>query len=244
MEHGVQGLIDIHCHILPEIDDGASDIETSIRMLKMAVDDGVTHIVATPHFMYNEKPDIHDIKKKFESLREKIKEKNIPLTLLSGADIRLTYELLSGIQRNEVPTINNTRYFLLELPDLVPPHFDDFLFEVKLKGFIPIITHPERNYSLFSSPDKIADMRNSGALIQITAMSITGEFGSQIKKASNILLKKGFVDFVASDAHSANRRNPVLSKAYREITGLLDEQQAKRLFYKNPLSVIEDRDII
>jgi protein-tyrosine phosphatase len=210
-------MIDIHCHILPGLDDGSSDIKTSIDMLKIAFDDGITHTTATPHFTYSGKPTIKDIHKCLELLKEKSDGENIEVKLLSGADIRLSYELIDGIARKMIPTINGSRYFLLELPDLIPPNLDKFLSTVKSNGFVPIITHPERNYSIFSSPEKTDVLRNSGALFQLTAMSITGEIGSQLKKFSHMLLKKGIVDFIASDAHDTVQRPPILSKAYREI---------------------------
>lgn len=212
-------------------------------MLKIAADDGITHIVATPHFIYNEKPTIEDIKDSVKLLEERVNREGIGVKLLSGADIRLTYELIYGIEKNEILTINSSRYFLLELPDLIPPNLDNFLFTAELKGFVPIITHPERNYSLLSSPEKIETLRDSGALFQLTAMSLTGEFGSQMKKFSHMLLKKRFVDFIASDAHSTGRRTPVLSRAYREISELFDEKEAQRIFFENPSAVIENKEI-
>lgn len=236
-------MIDIHCHILPGIDDGPEDIETSFKMLEMAHEDGITHIAATPHFTYNEKPSAREIYDRLIMLRESMVSRGTDIHLLPGADIKLTYELLHGIENNTIPTINGSRYFLLELPDLIPPNLDNFIFEATLRGFVPIITHPERNYSLLASPEKTSFIRKAGALVQLTAMSVTGEFGGQIRKFSHLLLKKGMVDFIATDAHNTDRRVPVLSKAYREITGMFDEKEAERIFINNPLAVIENREI-
>lgn len=236
-------MIDIHCHILPGIDDGPSDIETSIKMSKIAADDGITHLVATPHLIYNETSTIEDIKDRIKQLEERVKGEGIEIKLLSGADIRLTYELIYSIEKNEVLTINDSRYFLIELPDLIPPNLENFFFTAELKGFVPIITHPERNYSLLSSPKKIEPLRDSGALFQLTAMSITGEFGDRIKGFSAMLLKKRLVDFIASDAHSTVQRTPILSRAYREVSELFNEKEAERIFLENPSAVIENREL-
>ncbi len=236
-------MIDIHCHVLPSIDDGPSDIETSIKMLKIAADDGITHIVATPHFRQDEKPTIQDIRDGISQLEKSVNGAGMGIKLLIGADIRLTYELIYGIEENRIPSINGSRYFLLELPDLIPPNLDNFLFTAKSCGFVPIITHPERNYSLLASPGKTEVLRDSGALFQLTAMSITGEFGGRVKKFSHMLLKKGFVDFIATDAHSTVRRAPVLSKALRVISGLLDEREVRKIFFENPEAVIENRGL-
>ena len=236
-------MIDIHCHILPAIDDGPDDLQETLEMLRIAAGDGITHIVATPHYRHGESPTAQDIEEKIAQVRKEMVKSCIAVELLGGADIRLTYELMEGIQKNEIPTINNSRYFLLELPDLIPPHLDDFLFETRLKGFVPVITHPERNYSLLSSPEKIEAIRDAGALFQLTAMSVTGKLGRQIKKFTEHLLKKGYVDFIATDAHSTMQRPPLLSKAYRETIGILNKAEADRIFLENPKTVIENREI-
>jgi protein-tyrosine phosphatase len=236
-------MIDLHCHILPAIDDGSPDMETTMKMLEIAAQDGINHIVASPHFRHGEKPSFQDILINLKTVQDEAVRQGSQVKLYSGADVRLTYELFEALSREDMPSINNSRYFLLELPDLIPPHLDDFIFESKIKGYIPIITHPERNYSLLSAFEKTDGLRESGALFQLTAMSITGDFGKQIRKFSLHLLKKGYVDFVASDAHSTDRRIPVLSRAYREVTDILNADEAKKIFIDNPTAVLENREL-
>jgi protein-tyrosine phosphatase len=236
-------MIDIHCHILPDIDDGAPDLQTTMEMLNIAAGDGITHIVATPHYRQGDAPTIQDIHNKIVQVRTEMIKKGMTVKLLGGADIRLTYELIKGIQQKNIPTINNSRYFLLELPDIIPPHLDEFIFEAKLNGFVPVITHPERNYSLLMTPEKTDVLREAGALFQLTAMSVTGNLGRQIKKFTLHLFRKGYVDFVATDAHSARRRIPMLSKAYKETSGMLGKAETDRIFFENPGAVIENREM-
>jgi len=236
-------MIDIHCHILPAIDDGAPDMETTMKMLDIAARDGIGHIVASPHFRQGERPSFQDILLNLQRVQEEAGRQGSPVKLYSGADVRLTYELFEALDKTELPTINNSRYFLLELPDLIPPHLDDIIFEAKIKGYVPIITHPERNYSLLSAFEKADALRESGALFQLTAMSITGNFGRHIRKLSLHLLKKGYVDFVASDAHSTNGRIPVLSRSYREVTDVLNVDEARKMFIDNPRAVLENREL-
>lgn len=212
-------------------------------MLRIAAGDGITHIVATPHYRHGESPTIQDIRGKIALVREEMAKRSMDIELMGGADIRLTYELMEGIEKNEIPVINNSRYFLLELPDLIPPHLDGFLFEARVKGFVPVITHPERNHSLLSSMEKIKLLRNADALFQLTAMSVTGNLGRQIKKFAVQLLKMGYVDFIATDAHSTKHRPPLLSKAYKETADILDKPGADRIFIDNPKAVIENREI-
>ena len=236
-------MIDIHCHILPAIDDGAVDLQTSLEMLRIAAADGITHIVATPHYRHGESLTLQTRDKKIKQLREEMKKRAIEITLLGGADIRLTYELLGAIQKNEIPTINGSRYFLLELPELIPPRLDEFLFDIKVRGFVPVITHPERNYSLLSAPERVDAFRDAGALFQLTAMSITGALGRKVRKFTLQLFKKGCVDFVATDAHNTGRRPPLLSGAYRETVAILNKTEAERIFFENPKAVVENREI-
>ncbi len=236
-------MIDIHCHILPGIDDGPSEISETIAMFRIAAADGITHIVATPHYRYGEAPTAADIEKRAAEVSERVAKEKIPVEVLWGADVHLTYELLEGLGREDIPTLNSSRYFLLEFPELLPPHTEDLIFEAKVKGYVPIITHPERNYSILSKPERIAQFREAGALIQITGRSMTGGFGSEIRHFCQTLLKKELIDFVASDGHSTERRPPVLSEAYHEVARLSNDETARRLFVGNPRSVIENREI-
>jgi protein-tyrosine phosphatase len=236
-------MIDIHCHILPGIDDGPEAMAETISMFRIAEADGITQIVATPHYRHGEAPDISKIQDKIAVVKEQLLKDRISVELLGGADIRLTYELMKGIEKREIPTISNSRYFLLELPDLLPPRISECIFEAKLRGYLPVITHPERNYSLISAPEKIKELRAAGAYFQVTAMSLTGNFGSRIKKMAEELLKKGYTDFVATDAHSTKGRPPVLSSAYEYAVRLLNKTEADRIFLENPKKVVENREI-
>jgi protein-tyrosine phosphatase len=236
-------MIDLHCHILSGIDDGPADPQTSLVMARMAAKDGITRLVASPHYRYGTSPSAEDIRLRVSRFNEELRREGISLEILPGADIHLTFELLKGFDTGDLPTINNTRYFLLELPLLMPPNIEQFIFRARTKGLVPIITHPERNYTLLTSREKLMDLREAGVLFQITAMSITGEFGEQVQSYSEMMLKKACVDFVATDAHDPVHRVPVLSAAYRDVCDILDKQQAETIFHKNPEAVIADVEI-
>ncbi|MEW6602759.1 MAG: CpsB/CapC family capsule biosynthesis tyrosine phosphatase [Nitrospirota bacterium] len=237
-------MIDLHCHILPAIDDGPPDIGTSSKMLEMAAGDGITHLVATPHFYCDGTISEEDINEKLILLTEEAKLRGTGIKLFSGADIRLNYGLIRAIGSSSIPTINGSRYFLLELPEPIPPNTDNFLFMAGMKGLVPVITHPERSYSLLSSPDKVDSLRSAGALFQLTAMSITGDLGAAIQEFSYLLLRRGMVEFIASDAHNTDSRPPLLSKAFRRISGLFGSKTASRIFMENPSAVLENRQIL
>lgn len=236
-------MIDLHCHILPGIDDGPSDPAVSMTMARIAAADGITRIVASPHFSSNGDLSTDRIREVCLGLGIMIRQEGLPLELVPAADVRLTYELSALIEAGSVPVINGSRYFLLELPDLIPPNVENLLFAAKVKGYAPVITHPERNYSLLASPEKADALRKADVLFQVTAMSITGGFGPAVKSYSRMLLQRGYVDFIATDAHDDVNRAPVLSAAREEVAGMLGSKKTDRIFYSNPEAVLENREV-
>ena len=227
-------MIDIHCHILPGIDDGPQTMQESVLMAKMAYDDGITHIVATPHVKY-ELTEPSRILGLLAELNGILREDGIPLNVLRGADVNAVID--PGLL--DPYTINGTRYILLEFPYArIPVDVRGTLFRFARAGLRPIITHPERNRSVISNLSLAAEIIKSGALIQITAGSITGEFGPEIAGCAEKLLIEGYVHFIASDAHSLRHRPPMLSEAVKRAAELVGKDSARALALDNPHSVI------
>lgn len=232
-----RGLIDIHCHILPGLDDGPSTLNEALDMLRIARLDGVGAIVATPHIdtIYgNSKKTIEDAVMKLGEMSENPK-------LYAGADIRIKRGLMEGLFNGELPPLNGKNHFLLELPHYsVPPLgvLEAIVEGLASKGMTTIVTHPERNPVMAGNPKTMKRLFEAGAVFQLTAMSLTGGFGAAVKKAAWEMAKKGHVHFVASDAHDSKRRPPVLSGAYEAVRENLGEKEAKRLFIENPLRAI------
>lgn len=230
--------IDIHCHILPGMDDGPATLEESLKMLEVAKNDGISRIFAAPHILdglYSNKG--AEIIASVENLR-----KHLPagLELFYGADVRVIPDVLKRIESGEVLTLNGSGFMLMELPEyIVPPYLDSFIFNLRHKGITPIITHPERHLRLMHDHNGLSGLRDSGAMCQITAMSITGDFGREVMRASFSMIEKGLADIVASDAHNAGRRPPILSKAYKEVKKHFGENVAEMLFFKNPGKILE-----
>ena len=232
-------MIDIHCHILPGIDDGAEDSKESVRMAKVAAEDGITHIVATPHVRETlHPPDF--LKQYVTKFNEALQKFNVPVEILYGADV---YAMLPPKEVQQY-AINNTRYILIEFPYThIPANASDILFNFKMQGLIPIITHPERNPSVIRDPKMLFSLLNRDVYVQITGDSLIGNFGHQIQECAIYLLKKGAVHFIASDAHSARIRGPVLSEALKKAVKILGKTEARRLVEDNPLAVILGNDI-
>jgi protein-tyrosine phosphatase len=234
-------MLDLHCHILPGIDDGAKDLDESLKMCELARKDGINTIVATPHL----NPGVYEPER--ELILAKVNELNrlnhVNLRILPGADNRVHPELIDSIEKGQALTINdNMRYILLELPAHFLFHqIKDLIRGLKDKGITPIITHPERHVQIQRNLYLLYEFIKAGTLAQITAMGITGEFGLEIKRLSKRLLAHNLIQVIASDAHSSSKRPPILSRAVEEATRILGLNEATNMVTANPEAIIEGR---
>jgi protein-tyrosine phosphatase len=202
-------LIDIHCHLLPAIDDGAKHMEMSVAMAKIAVDEGITHLVCTPHIypgVYDNTA--HTIQAAVNTLQTILLQLHIPLQLYVGADTHLVPGLLARLEAGDVPTINHGRYLLLEpAHHVVTPKFESAVLALLQKGYIPIITHPERLAWIDSHYEVFERLVSQGVWMQITAGSITGVFGKKAQYWADKLLHDGMVHVIATDAHNLQKKS-------------------------------------
>ena len=235
-------MIDIHCHILPGIDDGPESQDMSLEMAEIAEKDGIRVIVATPHTLngvYLNRSE--EVISRVQDLQKAISGKGIRLRVYPGADNHLCPNMLERIKKGDAGTINNSgKFILLELPSQsIPNGVKDEIFRLKLAGVTPIITHPERNMVLDHDPEILYEFVNMGALIQITAMSLTGEFGELTRAASELMVKNRVAHIIATDAHSNRTRRPVLSLAVEyaaDILGSYDE--ARQMVSERPDAIL------
>lgn len=212
-------MIDIHCHILPGIDDGAATIEDSVVMARAAVQEGITTIIATPHHKNNKFSNPKSsILTKVNDLNTVLKQENIPLTILPGQEVRIYGEVLEDYYKEEILTLNHTKYLFIEFPSSsVPRYAERLLYELQTEGIIPIIVHPERNKELQEKPDLLYQFVKNGALTQVTASSVAGYFGKNVKKFSEQLIEHNLTHFLASDAHNLRNRSFKIVEAYSVI---------------------------
>lgn len=230
-------MIDIHSHILPDLDDGARSMKTAREMARIAAQSGIQGIIATPHVItgiYDNNR--HKILKTVENLNNTLTEQNIPVHIMPGAEYHLESTLPARLNAGQLLTLNESgRYLLVELPEtLVPDYTMQILYELQLAGITPVIAHPERNQHLMSDSDLLAAMSNRGAVMQLTASSLTGLFGSTVQKNAWRLIDGGCTVVVASDAHSTRGRVPSLREACLEISARRGEESARTLCYENP----------
>lgn len=235
-------LIDIHSHILPNMDDGAPSWEISLKMCQKASEDGIKTIIATPHTLngiYENNP--QDIEEKVKILNQKLKENNIPLQVLPGSEVHLRDDIIEKIKKKEILTLNKNNYILLEFPTTqVPLQIEEILFRIQIMGITPILSHVERNLEFQRKPDLLANLIQKGALAQLTAASMCGAFGPITKKFSQELLANDLIYCLASDAHSNSEtgRNPILSKAVSEASKIIGQKPALDLVQTNPQKII------
>ena len=235
-------LIDLHNHLLPGIDDGAGDLDVSLGMARMAVADGISVVACTPHIL----PGLYQndgggIASAVQLLAAALERDGIPLRLVVGADIHIVRDLVAGLRSGRLPTINGSRYFLLEPPHHVaPPGFEDCVFSACAAGYVPIITHPERLSWFDSHYASFERLAHSGVWMQLTAGSVLGLFGRSAERRSARLLEAGLAHIIASDAHEMTKRQPVLRPAFEALSARYGEKEATALVLTRPRCVIDD----
>ncbi|TDL32621.1 tyrosine protein phosphatase [Jeotgalibacillus sp. S-D1] len=213
-------MIDIHCHIIPGVDDGPIEDSDTLDMLEHAIADGITDIIATPHHRnrsyVNEKSDVLSSVDKLNSL---IQKKSLPIKIHPGQEIRIYGEIVEDFEQDEILTLAGTsKYVLIELPSSqVPAYTERVLYDMLVAGLVPIIAHPERNSAIIEDPEKLFRLINQGALSQVTAASVSGDFGKKIQRFSIELLEHHLAHFVASDAHDTVRRGFTMKRALQAL---------------------------
>jgi protein-tyrosine phosphatase len=199
---------------MPEIDDGARSMEEAVEMAKIAAEDGIEFMVSTPH-MFNglsNNPEPNEILERVAALNEAIGT-TASIKILPGNEVHVSHEIAEQAKNNRVTKINQRNYMLVEFPQLmVPVGADDLFYKLLLQGVRPILVHPERNGQIQSHPSLVEKFVERGVYIQVTAMSMTGEFGPQAKATADALLRHNCVHFLATDTHRPNKRPPILSK--------------------------------
>ena len=242
-------MIDIHSHILPGIDDGAKTKEESIEIAKIAVENGITKMIATPHYDPGDSCFQEKMNAGLEELNEEFLKEGIPLTLYPGAESFLNGETLAHLKEGRIPALNHTSYLLVEFPlqDL-PLKIHDLLYQVQMLGYRPVIAHPERYREVQRNLNFVKEWIERGALIQINATSITGVNGSLPRETAKHLLSHDMVHLIGTDTHSPGNRKPGMKKALGILRKWMGEElteemmgnnekilQGERIFHRSPM---------
>ena len=236
-------VIDLHCHILPGIDDGASDSSVSLAMAKAMVAQGVTDVACTSHILpgvyHNSGPAIREATRQ---LQELLDQEGISLRLLTGADVHMAPDFIAGLRSGHLLTIADSRYVLVEPPHhTAPPQLEDFFFNLVVAGYVPILTHPERLSWVPQRYETVKKLVRAGVWMQLTAGSFAGAFGRNALYWSERMLDDGCVHLIASDAHDAERRPPDLAAGRDHVARRVGAEEAQRLVYTRPAGILKDQ---
>lgn len=235
-------VIDIHCHILPKVDDGSKSWDMSLEMCRLATDDGIEHIVATPHANERYRYNRQHLASNLEYLR--VLAGQAPRLSL-GCDFHLSYEnLRDALVSPDTYTIEDTHYLLVELNNYsIPTQIDEYFTKLAEVGITPIITHPERNPILQETPKRVLRWVDQGCVVQVTASAVTGAWGQKVTRAADWLFERDAVHVLATDAHDTKHRIPSLSAAREKVAKLYGADLAEALVDGNPRAIVSDEPL-
>ena len=239
---GNDEMIDLHSHLLPGLDDGAPDVETSLAMAHAYVADGVYIVACTPHIMLglypNSGPQIRVAVTRFQS---ELDRTGINLKLVTGADVHIVGGLVHGLRSGELLSLADSRYVLLELPrNVPPPRLENLLFDMLVAGYVPIITHPERLPWIGTQYQRVRRLVAAGAWMQVTTGALAGVFGRGAQSLAERMLDDGLVHILATDAHNVNRRPPDLRRGFELAAARVGENSAWDMVSTRPRGVLEN----
>lgn len=240
-------MIDIHCHILPDFDDGSSSLEESLMMARMAVDSGVTAIVSTPHFPGRASAlrRVEDLYGKYQLLRDALSREHIDLKLLPGAEILCLPETPGLARKKALPTIGNTDYFLVEFYfNESAGYMNQMLHDLAECGYKPVVAHPERYKAVQQDPALVDYWFSTGYVMQLNKGSLLGSFGPWVQAAADGIIHRGLAHVIASDAHGTSMRTPHMAGLAHWLRGHCDPEYAEILTRLNPQRILENQDMV
>jgi protein-tyrosine phosphatase len=232
--------VDIHCHLLPGIDDGPADWAESLAMARMAANDGISTAVATPHQLGSYACNTGEqVRARCRELQGLLDREGIALRVLPGGDVRIEPDLVGKIRTGEVVTLaDGRRYVLLELPHEIYFPLDRLLRSLHASGLVGILSHPERNLGILGQPEVVEPLVDAGCLLQVTAGSLVGTFGAQVRSFAESLVVQGFAHFIATDGHGVKSRRPLMRRAFARAAEIAGDRSAAELCSENPRRVV------
>ncbi|MCW9135242.1 capsular biosynthesis protein [Staphylococcus haemolyticus] len=237
-------MIDIHNHVLINVDDGPKSKEDMLNLLKQGKSEGVTEIIVTPHHLSPQfENEYRNVKEKLQQLLDLDEVKDLGIKLYPGQEIRISDQIIPQLEKGEAIGLNHSKYLLIEFPSGGVPHYTNRLFfELQSKGYVPIIAHPERNKEISQNLDVLFQLVNEGALSQLTSASLSGIHGKKIQKISLQMIENNLVHFIASDAHHDTKRPFIMESLFKDKKLKKHEESIKKLI-ENAKYIVENEDL-
>lgn len=235
-------MIDIHSHILHGIDDGSYDMATSVKMAEMAVSEGITQMIATPHFIEKDQEiDRKTILEKTEELNGELRSRGINITIHPGQEVYITPGIPDLFNEGKLMTLcDEGLYMLVELPMMsIPPYALEVIHRLKLRGVNVILAHPERNVEIMKNPERVKEFMRIGTLLQVNSLSLIGVFGNETKRTAGEIISSGWAHFIATDCHTARVRSPRIRGVLKDIP----DKAFRHLLHDNPAKVLKGEQI-
>ncbi len=235
----MEGWVDIHCHVLPGVDDGAPDVTTSLEMLRSAIGEGLRKVVVTPHYPANAEPDLlREHERTFSDLASAVAAEGLHVELFLGVEIAFRFGL-EDIAADPSARLAGGQYVLVDLPPgPLPPGLEQAFFALRTAGWRPIRAHPERHRELARKPERIQRLRDQELLFQVNSGSLVGEFGRRAMATAQLLIERGWADFVASDGHDLSKRRMTIRSAEDRLLALVGTERTRQLLCDNPACVM------
>jgi protein-tyrosine phosphatase len=237
-------MIDLHCHILPGVDDGAGSPDEALSMARIAVADGIRRLVATPHQSGWDGARCRTVAAQVQNLQRELNVCDITLTLYCGVEMYLSPDLLQRTGEERAHTLNRSRYILLELPATdYPLYTDEVIFALQLRGLTPVLAHPERNLAVQDDPNHMLRLVERGVLGQLTASSLLDSADRRSRLTAERLLEHGLAHILATDGHDAAQRTPRLAEGVRAAARIVGRERAESMVTEIPEAILADREI-
>ena len=239
------GYIDIHNHILPGLDDGPALLQDAVEMARVAYKTAITTIIATPHHNECNHPSKSEILASFELLHFALKKAEVPVKIYPGNELRISPDLPEKLKAGTVLPLAESEYILLEFPfEGTPFYAEEIVFRLRIEGWIPILAHPERIYDIQRKPERLEKFINMGCMVQVNSNSITGALGRASLDTAVKLLKRGWVDIIATDAHEAHTRIPDFTDALTAAAKVVGREAAQTFVRDNPGKIFSAKDAL
>lgn len=237
-------MIDIHTHIIPNLDDGPDNLGDSVAMGRIAAQDGITAMISTSHSKEASTIGYEAMQERLRVVQAAWNEAGLDIRLELGVEIFLRPDTIGDLRSGKVWTLAGSRYTLVELPYRPwPPYAEQALFDLQVAGYTPILAHPERYSAIQDDPNRLYTLVERGVLAQVTASAFVGEQGPHVQRCAETLARHRLVQFISSDAHGGNKRRPIMSQGLRAAQELAGEAEARAMAQDNPARILSDTPI-